>query len=557
MTNPSKKRRLPWRWLVVLVPAPAGGYYLWQNTTLLAPIAAQFGSVTGASTTASTATVTQGEALTATVAIQAADVLVGQISASGNVALVTQRQVALETSGVVESVAVQVGDVVAAGDLLLTLDRTELERAVKRADLALATQQNNLAQVAEAATASELAVAEAKLLDAQENLADVLDGPAAAEVAAARSSLAAAQASYTELVAAPSTDELTQLSAAMKQAALTVDEAQRAYDQVAWKNDVGASSQAATLQSATIDFEKAKAAYAESTAAASNSAVQGTVRDISSAQADLESLLNSPTEAEIATAQANVADAQATLDDLKAGANAQEVESAQLALEQALVDLEEAYANLEATTVVAPAAGTVMAVAAEVGEQVGAGLAVVTLADPGILELTISVSELDIPKVVVGQQAQVEFDALAGQTFAGEVAAIAPASDSSTSAVTYAVTIRLSGLGSTGVRPGMSAVATLNDENVAAGTSWLVPTNSIRGGGDGAVVRVVRNGAVIPVQVTTGAVQGEWTVVQGDELQAGDQVMGSVASYVNRNSNRGFGMGMPGGGPPPDGGGRP
>ena len=185
-------------------------------------------------------------------------------------------------------------------------------------------------------------------------------------------------------------------------------------------------------------------------------------------------------------------------------------------------------------------------------------LAVVTLADPNILELTISVSELDIPKVVVGQQAQVEFDALAGQAFAGEVAAIAPASDSSTSAVTYAVTIRLSGLASTGVRPGMSAVATLNDENVAAGTSWLVPTNSIRGGGDGAVVRVVRNGAVIPVKVTTGAVQGEWTVVQGDELQAGDQVMGSVASYVNQKQRPRVRDGdAGGGGPPPDGGGRP
>jgi multidrug efflux pump subunit AcrA (membrane-fusion protein) len=89
--------------------------------------------------------------------------------------------------------------------------------------------------------------------------------------------------------------------------------------------------------------------------------------------------------------------------------------------------------------------------------------------------------------------------------------------------------------------------------SVADDASWLVPTNAIRTQGGAAVVRVMRDGGAIPVTVTAGAVQGEWTVVQSPDLQAGDQVVGSVTSYVNAATNElRFGAGM--GGPPPGGG---
>jgi HlyD family secretion protein len=338
----------------------------------------------------------------------------------------------------------------------------------------------------------------------------------------------------------------------MKKAEIAVAEAQSAYNQIAWKNDAGTSSEAATLQSATIELESARAAYAESSAAADNSDLQSTVSSIKSAQVTLDELLASPTAAEVAAAKAQVTDAQATLDDLRDGPDATGVRSSEIALEQTLIDLEEAYATLQAATVVAPIDGTVMAVAVAAGDKVSSGATVVTLADPSQLELTISVAELDIPRVTLGQQAQVEIDALAGQTFDGEVAQIAPANDESASSVSYPVTIRLTAATIDSVRPGMSAVGALVDASVADASSWLVPTNSIRTRDGAAVVRVVRNGATLPIAVTTGAVQGEWTVVQSPDLQAGDQVVGSVTSFVNEATNqRGFGAGM--GGPPSGG----
>jgi hypothetical protein len=126
------------------------------------------------------------------------------------------------------------------------------------------------------------------------------------------------------------------------------------------------------------------------------------------------------------------------------------------------------------------------------------------------------------------------------------------------------VTIRLDDVAADGVLPGMSAVGAIIDESLDAASNWLVPTNAIRQQEGASIVRVVRNGQPMPVAVTTGGVQGEWTVVQSPELQEGDQVMGSVASYVNQTTDRfqmggmGGGMGMPpagagvGGRPPGD-----
>ena len=43
----------------------------------------------------------------------------GQVSAAGNIALISQRSVVLQAGGMVTQVPVEVGDVVAAGDLLV------------------------------------------------------------------------------------------------------------------------------------------------------------------------------------------------------------------------------------------------------------------------------------------------------------------------------------------------------------------------------------------------------------------------------------------------------
>jgi HlyD family secretion protein len=533
-TNLSKAWR---RWLVSLIVAGlvVGGGYLVVSHTILS---AQGGSSEAANSA--------GSAQATTVAIQPATVAQTAVSAAGNLTLVDERSVALGVGGVVEEIAVSVGDVVRAGNVLLRLNTVELEREAAQARLAVEAARLALADLQTPASASELAVARAALAEAQENLAAVQAGASDEEIAAARSSLAAAQASYSELQAGPGEAELAQLSAELKKAEVALAEAQRAYDQVAWRNEAGMTAEAADLQAATIDYEAAKAAYAQSTAGATSSELQSAVSAIQEAQVQLNQLLNSPTAAEFATAQAQVAEAEAALDELQRGPTDNEVRSAEITLQEALIALEAAYRNLEAATVVAPMDGVVLSVDAKEGVRSAADTVVVVLADPAQLELVVNVAEADIARVALGQQAQIEVDALPGQAFDGAVAAIVPASDSDAASVVYPVTIRLTDDSLEGVLPGMNAVATLASATTPGADSWLVPTNALVETGGLTTVTVVRGGAQIVVTVTPGAVQGEWTVVQSAGLQAGDQVVGTLTSGLD-NNNGGFPGGPPGG----------
>jgi len=524
--------------LVVIALVVGGGYYVANRTP-----------VTGQTAASTPQTVAQTEDVPQTVQIQPAEAIIDAVQAAGAIELTAEHYVALEVDGAVDSIQVSVGDVVTAGQTLVILNTVELERVLRRAELTVQTQVNSQAQLTEPASADEIAAAAATLASAQANLADVQAGPSAQAIAAARSNAASACAAYNELQAGPSADEQTQLIADLKRKEVALAEAQRAYDKVAWTNEVGMTAQSADLQDATINYEAAKAAYAESTAAATTSSVQSTLSAAQDAQEKLDDLLTQPAVADIASAESSVASAQSTLAELKNGATSLEVQAAQLSLESALVDLEEAHVNLAKANVVAPVAGTVLSIAAEIGQRANRGEIVVTLADTTQLQLTINVADVDISQARVGQAATVEIDAFAGQDFAGEVAYITPASDSTSGVVNYPVTIRLTDAALTGVRPGMKAVATLANTNATVTVqSWLVPTSALQQTGDATTVSVLRNGVAIAVEVAPSAVQGEWTVVNAAGLQAGDTVTAQLTSSIGEDDGDGFGQ--PGGGPP-------
>ncbi len=467
------------------------------------------------------------------------------VSAAGNIELSSQRPVVLEVDGIVIQVAVEVGDEVAVGDLLLALDTIDLERAVAQAELSLANAQAQLDELLEPADAAEIASAEASLMSAQQYLAEVQAGPSQAELAAAEANLAAAQARYQELLDGPSEAELIQLSADLEKALISLQQAQGDYDRVAYQGDVAASSQAAALQEATIDYESAKAAYETSVEPASQAELQEAVANIQSAQEELDDLYAQPTEADLAEAQAEVAEAQAELDELLTGSSDAERRSAEINVKQAQLDLEEALAELAKAQLYAPIDGTTLAVDAMVGERVQAGLSAVTLADLTALELTVNVAEVDISDIYLDQQVEITVDALPDQVFNGVVVRIAPSSEAESGVVNYPVTIRLTDTDLSGIRPGMTAVADILSDEIAG--SWLVPTSALVEREGDTMVRILRDGQMTPISVTTQGTQGEWTVVQSAELQAGDEAIGAVSSFLNQDESPMFGP--PGGGP--------
>jgi hypothetical protein len=100
----------------------------------------------------------------------------------------------------------------------------------------------------------------------------------------------------------------------------------------------------------------------------------------------------------------------------------------------------------------------------------------------------------------------------------------------------------------------MTSVATLLDSDST--DSWLVPTSAVRERNGNTVVVIIRDGQPQPIQVTKTGTQGDWTVVQSPDLEAGDQAVGTVSSFLNEDEQNNFRGGFGGGfgGPP---GGRP
>jgi HlyD family secretion protein len=469
-----------------------------------------------------------------------------QVSAAGNIALTSQQAVVLQAEGIITQVPVKAGDEVAAGDLLVALDTTNLERAVQQAELDLAVKQADLDLLLQPATPADIASAQASLASAQEKLTELQAGPKVAELAAAEAALTAAQASYQTLMAGKTEAELTQLAAEMHKAYVTLQQAQEAYNKIAFQSNIGSTQQAMDLQNATIDYDTAKAAYEQATAPPTQADIQAALKAIKDAQSQLEAL--QPTQADLAAAQAEVASAEATLANLTDGPTAAERRAAEIAVKQAQLTLDEAKANLAQAKLLAPSTGTVITVGVEVGQQATTGLSAVTLADLTALELTINVAEVDIPRVEIGQPAQITIDALPDRAFSGVVSRIAPSSTSEGGVVNYPVTVRLHNLELAGVRPGMTAVATLANEHAKPG--WLVPTNALQEFEGETSVTVVRNGQRSRVKVTKGTSQGEWTEVQSPDLKAGDQVVGQVSSFLDQQNNQG-GFRGPFGPPPP------
>ena len=456
-----------------------------------------------------------------------------QVSAAGNIAVVSDQSAVFQVEGTVTEVMVEVGDRVQAGDVLATLDTADLERAVLQAELNLAANQAQLDKLLEPADPAELVSAQANLTSAQENLLDVQAGPGPTELAAAEANLAAAQQRYQDLLDGPSQAELTQLSADLERLSIDLQQAQWDYDAIAYSDSIGASPQAAALQQATISYEAAQAAYQIAIEPAAAAEVQEALSAIQSATDQLETLRAQPTAAELAAAEAQVASAAAQLEALLVGAGEADLRAAEINVEKAQLDLDKARDDLAQATLTAPSDGTILAVGVSVGQNVSSGFSAITLSDLNALELTINVAEVDIRKVQTNQLTEITIDALPDQVIQGQVTEIAPSSEPEQGVVNYPVTVQLTGGQLTQVRPGMTAVATILDEDSAA--AWLVPTTALQEQAGQTTVIVLRSGQPTPIEVQTQGSQGEWTVVQSTELQAGDEAVGSVSTFLSED----------------------
>lgn len=444
--------------LIVLAGAGAAGYFY------LMPAQAQ-----GPNQQANYETVTVGR-----------ETLVESVSATGKIEPEAEVEMKFEIGGKVKDVLVKKGQAVTAGTVLARLDTTDLELQVRSAQIDLAQAQANLQQLYEPELAEKISAARASVESARLNLAELEDGI--------------------------DPDEVTKAEAALKQTEITLKEAQWAYDQVSYRGDVGAMSQANELQNATLAYESALADYNLATKEATPAELAAARSSLANAQSSLAELLDAPSEAEILSQQASVDKAQ--------------------------LNLEEAQSNLEDAELVAPTDGVVVVVNIEVGERVLAddAEAAVTIANTSTYLLKMEVDELDISQVRQGQPATVVLDAFGDQTFEGVVTDISPSptTTSSDSIVTYEVTISLvTGSRDANFLSGMTANATIETQRLE--DALVVPNRAIQTERAGRtsityVEKLDGQGNVMRVEIALGLRSGGVTQVTAG-LEEGDQVI--------------------------------
>jgi HlyD family secretion protein len=273
--------------------------------------------------------------------------------------------VASKTTGRILEVRVREGDTVNAGDVIAVLDDAQIRAREDQARAALSE-----AQAKGAAANQQIAVLQQQLMQNRLQVGQSrLDTQgrvkqAEAELAAAQSDLAQQQASYS--IAAFDKDAYTRLAKS------------------------GAVSERQGLQAASTADQQA-------------AAVTAAKRRVDAAQDALttaQGTLSNPDihESQVAMMRSEIAQQQA------------EVASAAAQTQQAQAQLAEAQDNRNDLTIRAPFAGTVVTRAAEPGEMMTAGTAIVTLLDLTKVYLRGFVPEGQIGLVKVGQAAHVYLD---------------------------------------------------------------------------------------------------------------------------------------------------
>jgi HlyD family secretion protein len=369
----------------------------------------------------------------------------GSVSALGEVVPARNAALSLPTDGVIAEVLVAEGGEVEAGQLLVRLESTQQTARVAQAEARLRQAQVRLDELKAGPRPQEVEAAQATVEAAQAQLAKITEGVQPEEVTAAEAALASAQASLQKVRQGPDEDEITLAAVDFQRAEIDLRQAQWAYDEVAYGDEVGASPQAAQLEQATLNYEAALARYHLAVRGPTEADIAAAKAQLAQAEANLALLRQKTSNAEVAAAKAEIRRAQAQLDLLKAGVRPEEIAAAETEVAAAEAALIQAQAALADTELHAPFAGTITTLDVSSGEVVSplTGQVVLTLADLRHLQVeTTDLSERDVDRVAVGQQATVYVEAL-GQDLEGQVVRIASQATTIGGDVVYPVIVEL------------------------------------------------------------------------------------------------------------------
>ncbi|MBN2846961.1 MAG: biotin/lipoyl-binding protein [Coriobacteriia bacterium] len=315
----------------------------------------------------------------------------------------------------------------------------------------------------------------------------------------------------------------------------------------------------------TLDAASAEANTARALASlrqAQQSVTQATLQ-VTKAENALAALVRRSTEPSSTVTNADITAAEGEVDVAEAG-----LASARAQLATAQISYDDARAAADDLTVVAPCGGVVYTLAIEPGDTVAVGSgtstdsaasggmtatsassssgAPVVLAPVQPLGVLLTVNEVDLPALAIGQRADLEFDALSDLTATGKVYEIAEEGLNSSGVVTFDVWLSID-VADPGLRSGMSAAATIVTD--IARDALIISNAALHSDGEGGYyVLVMDAGATEPrqVPVETGLASATQTQILSGLAEGDVVVTQTVDSTDTDTETPGGGMMVPG-----------
>jgi RND family efflux transporter MFP subunit len=449
----------------------------------------------------------------------------------GSIEPVSSAAVAFPTAGTVATVDVAVGDQVAAGQQLATIDAQSLTDTLHQRQANLATAQLTLTKALATTTGSTAAAppASSSSTGATAGTTGRAGGGASSgspAATAAKQAVADGQHRVDALlrVADAAMASAGQMCSTVIPATPPTGPPGHAPTSSAPTGPTGPTTTVPPSPADLAACQKALAAVADAQAA-----VATAQSDLATTAAALDALLTTAsTNIPAATSTAPSGSSGSTGSAARTGAGSTaaptsaDIIADQSAIDAATADLTAAEQALQQTTIVSPIGGRIAAVGLTVGQAVTAGSTTgkVIVTGPGGHEITMMVSIDNISAVKVGQTAEVVPDGSAAG-LAGKVVAIALTPTTATAGSTYRVTVSLD---DPGTDLGLGSTSSVTIDTAVVASTLSIPTSAVATDGANHTVLVVDGSKTTTTTVKIGAVGPDYTQIT-DGLSIGQTVV--------------------------------
>lgn len=484
------------------------------------------------------------------------------ITGSGTLEAADSYSVTTLLEGTILSADFQEGDTVQKGTVLYTLDDSDAARSLEKSELSLSQAQRSYAsQLDEQSKLSVTAPAAGRVY--------TLDVEVGDEVNAGQTVATLRDSDTMELKVPFPADEAARLSVGQS-AAVTLDSTFETLNGTV--TAVNGSTEVLTgnvqVRYVTITVPNPGGLSTQQSATAAVGSVTSTASGTFAYQEERTVTAKvSGTVARLNVAEGDKVNKGQTLVTLTSDDLGDQLQNASDNVRNAELSYEKQTERLEDYTITSPIDGTIIDKNYNAGETTEANQTLCTIYDLSYLTMILSVDELDIANIAVGQTVSITADAVEDKTYTGTVTKVSVAGSSTGSATTYPVTIRIDE--TDGLLPGMSVDATI--ELDSASNVLTIPAAALNRGNTVLVTAdspsAVNGTAVagpegedstssdyVSVPVTTGVSDDDYVEITSG-LQEGDTVAYiKTSSSGNQNAMM---MGGPGGGMPGGGGGMP